>query len=180
MSFNLARIKWLGTIYRSVQAAIAICPSPGLYKTETIIGQQILEASQIDHIEGRRISIDCRVKVFPYPKYTIGNYVQFREGEDTEPEQGLIIGLSYHHPGEGSLHSEGWWYEINEDGTLQDDNIFIRQSHITKLLPPWESPENQGLNEEAQGLLDSFLDHLETKHGPFLPPNPRKEEGLIA
>ncbi|MDJ1179319.1 hypothetical protein PJF56_10625 [Roseofilum sp. BLCC_M91] len=162
MAFNFLEIKRLGTMYRAVEAALQRFPNESLQKTQDILGQQILAESQVDSIEGIRISIDCRIRTFPRPKYAIGNYVKFFDPSE-ETDRGLITGMSY-----GMYHTTQWFYEINVDG-LPDDSIFVGQENIKKILPPWESPEESGLSEETVALLESFLDNFEKSHGPLFP-----------
>jgi len=162
MAFNFLQIKRLGMMYRAIQTSLNHFPNESLQKTQDLLGQQILEASQCNPTQGFPIHVDCRIRQFPLPKYSIGQYVRLQD-----ENRGIIVGLAYHHGGQS--YRTGWWYEL--DGVYdEEETLFCHQREIEEIVAPWLSPENQGLNKESQALLETFLDHFEKSHGPLFPP----------
>lgn len=163
MAFNFLEIKRLGAMYRAVEEALVRLPneSLSLQKTQDILGRRILHETSDDHDQGFQISVDCQIKRFPQPGYSIGQYVEY-EDVPGERMEGLIIGIAYH----AYADTPSWWYEISTDPDHPWDTEFAQQGQIGSVLSPWEWE----LGEEEQATLDTFLRHFEESYGPLFPP----------
>lgn len=103
------------------------------------------------------IRIDRRIRNFPSPEYSIGEYVEYIHEPTNGTSVGLIIGMAYNHYSD----KPEWCYEIANNPDNASETKFMRESEISC----WYFRE---MIEEEKADLRNFFDEVEEKYKTWL------------